>query len=195
MKLFIVILLTCLSLVNAQNLNPCFGVRDETFFPHPRTPSKFLACFNGLLEEGSCPPGMEFSRIELHCDLNTSSKRPDKTNVCTGAADETILPHSSSQRKFIICVNGDVLESVCPDEFPIFNPNELYCDYDVKVTTRAPPASRSTAPTRSTTRPTPPTRSTASNTVPTRSTASKTPPTRSTASRTQPTRPTRPPPS
>lgn len=113
MRFLIVLLLMCLCLINAQNLNPCFGVTDDvsvfdcksnnsllsyfilqTFFPHPRTLTKFLACFDGILVEGSCPPGMDFNRIELFCDLSqnpTTTRRPNDGNICAGVPDEVII--------------------------------------------------------------------------------------------------------
>ncbi|CAO1328410.1 unnamed protein product [Diamesa serratosioi] len=161
MKLLIVLLVACFCSVNAQNLNPCFGVIDGTFFSHPRTPSKFLACYNGMLEEGSCPPGMEFDRFELHCDFSqnpTTTRRPNDGNMCAGHPDETYLPHPNSNRKFIFCFGGEAVEGKCPDETPIFHIGDLICDTEEEITIRPtllPTRSPPNRPTQSPTRPSP----------------------------------------
>lgn len=110
----------------------------QTFLPDPTSRSRFIYCWGGVENIGTCDPGFEFNPFDRVCDdtIGSGPSPPGQNNrdACYNRPDGTFLRDPSSRNRFIYCSNGQSIIGTC-NAGQEFNPMESVCE-------NPPPVSR-----------------------------------------------------
>ncbi|CRK87543.1 CLUMA_CG001340, isoform A [Clunio marinus] len=131
--------LSILSFVGGQTMNPCSDLPHGTFVPDPYSVERYIYCSNGRPFRSQCRKGFEFNKVDLVCievqqSTTTTISSPSTStdislitgNPCQNQSDDTLIADTSFRQNYITCLDGQAIISTCPDGM-VFQEEGRHC--------------------------------------------------------------------